>query len=222
VGVRIAALYDIHGNLPALDAVLAETERERVDLIVGVGDFVMGPMPRETLERLATLGDRARFIRGNAEREVLQRSRGALPAEDQDIRAGRPPEVAAQLATRTTPEGRVRPALEGVSARTVVCGHTHVQYSRRVGTIGLVNAGAVGMPYEGVPGAFWALLGPGVTLRRTAYDFEEAAQQISASAFPHARQFAERSILHPFDPDYATNTFERMVLEYASGGRPPA
>ena len=68
---RVAALYDVHGNLHALEAVLAEIEREGADLVVVGGDMVSGPMPSETLERLRSLGDRARFLRGNADRHVL-------------------------------------------------------------------------------------------------------------------------------------------------------
>ena len=69
--IRIAAIYDIHGNLPALDAVLLDIEREEPDLIVVGGDVASGPLPKETLERLMGLGDRARFIRGNADRELV-------------------------------------------------------------------------------------------------------------------------------------------------------
>jgi len=71
--VRVAALYDIHGNLPALEAVLAEVERERFDLVVVGGDVFWGPWPRETLARLAELGSRARFVRGNCDRETFAR-----------------------------------------------------------------------------------------------------------------------------------------------------
>jgi len=68
--VRVAALYDAHGNLPALEAVLAELEGERADLVVCGGDAVWGPFPRGTLERLLALGERVRFVRGNTERET--------------------------------------------------------------------------------------------------------------------------------------------------------
>ncbi|MGH2921745.1 MAG: metallophosphoesterase family protein, partial [Gaiellaceae bacterium] len=68
-GVSVAALYDVHGNFPALEAVLAETAM--ADLIVVGGDFVGGEQPAETIELLRSLGDRVRFIRGNAERELL-------------------------------------------------------------------------------------------------------------------------------------------------------
>ena len=57
--MRVAALYDIHGNLPALEAVLAEVEAAAPDLVVVGGDVVAGPLPGETLERLAALGDRS-------------------------------------------------------------------------------------------------------------------------------------------------------------------
>lgn len=69
--MRIAALYDIHANLPALTAVLDELAEVKPDVIVIGGDSVPGPMPRQTLERLQQLGAKARVIRGNTDREVL-------------------------------------------------------------------------------------------------------------------------------------------------------
>ena len=73
--MRVAALYDVHGNLPALEAVLADVERERPDAIVVGGDMVSGPIPAETLERLRGL-ERAHFLRGNADRGVVAIRRG--------------------------------------------------------------------------------------------------------------------------------------------------
>jgi predicted phosphodiesterase len=73
--VRVAALYDVHGNLPALEAVLADVEREQPDAIVVGGDMVSGPIPDVTLERLRSL-ERAHFIRGNADRGVVAIRRG--------------------------------------------------------------------------------------------------------------------------------------------------
>src|SRR2546430_14737785 len=64
--LRVAALSDIHGNLPALEAVLSEVERDRPDLVVSCGDVASGPMPAETISRLMGL-PRARFVRGNAD-----------------------------------------------------------------------------------------------------------------------------------------------------------
>jgi predicted phosphodiesterase len=70
--MRVAVLADIHGNLPALDAVLAEVEATAVDLIVIGGDVAAGPMPGATLERLARLGDRAQYVMGNGDREMVE------------------------------------------------------------------------------------------------------------------------------------------------------
>lgn len=69
--MRVAVLYDIHGNLPGLEAVLAEVRRERVDQIVIGGDVVPGPMPRETLACLLALKVPVSFIKGNGEDAVL-------------------------------------------------------------------------------------------------------------------------------------------------------
>lgn len=78
--MRVAALYDVHGNLPALEAVLAEVEELEVDAVVVGGDIAIGPQPRETLERLLALGERARFLRGNGDREIA-----SPPSEPTDL-----------------------------------------------------------------------------------------------------------------------------------------
>lgn len=74
--MRIAAIYDVHGNLPALEAVLQEIRRAEVDQIVVGGDVLPGPMPRETLTCLLDLDIPIQFIQGNGEREVLARMAG--------------------------------------------------------------------------------------------------------------------------------------------------
>jgi putative phosphoesterase len=74
--MRVAAIYDIHGNLPALEAVLQDIRRAEVDQVVVGGDVVPGPMPRETIRVLLDLDAPVRFIRGNGDREVLARMRG--------------------------------------------------------------------------------------------------------------------------------------------------
>jgi putative phosphoesterase len=74
--MRVAAIYDIHGNLPALDAVLDEIRRSDVDQVIVGGDVVPGPMPRETIARLLKLELPVRFIQGNGDREVVSRIRG--------------------------------------------------------------------------------------------------------------------------------------------------
>ena len=79
--MRVAALYDIHGNLPALETVLDEVRRANVDLVVIGGDVFPGPMPRETLACLRALPSPVRFIMGNGDRVVRMRMRGEEPAE---------------------------------------------------------------------------------------------------------------------------------------------
>ena len=75
--MRVAALYDIHGNLPALEAVLQDIRQANVDRIVVGGDVVPGPMPRETLRRLLDLDLPTHFIYGNGERAILAQIAGA-------------------------------------------------------------------------------------------------------------------------------------------------
>src|SRR5437763_2097804 len=87
---RVAALYDVHGNLPALEAVLAELD---ADVIVVGGDVAAGPWPAETLERLLALGDRVRWIRGNADREL------ARPSESTE-EGGPPPQLMSWMRER--------------------------------------------------------------------------------------------------------------------------
>jgi len=75
--MRVAALYDIHGNLRALEAVLAQVEVEAPDHILVGGDVALGPMPCETLDLLLALGGRVTFIRGNCDREMISPSMDA-------------------------------------------------------------------------------------------------------------------------------------------------
>ncbi|MFN8669274.1 MAG: metallophosphoesterase family protein [Gemmatimonadaceae bacterium] len=82
--MRVAALYDIHGNLPALEAVLAEVRGAGVQLVIIGGDVLPGPMPRESLAALAALADEriaVQAIRGNGDRVVLEARGGTMPAE---------------------------------------------------------------------------------------------------------------------------------------------
>jgi len=74
--MRVAALFDIHGNLPALEAVLEDVREAGVDWIVVGGDVVPGPMPREALGRLLDLDPPAQFIHGNCELAVLAQRAG--------------------------------------------------------------------------------------------------------------------------------------------------
>jgi hypothetical protein len=74
--MRVAAIYDIHANLPALEAVLADIRHTGVDQIVVGGDVLPGPMPRETLALLRQIGIPVQFIHGNGDREVIGARRG--------------------------------------------------------------------------------------------------------------------------------------------------
>lgn len=76
---RVAAIYDIHGNLPALEAVLAEIEAAEVDGVVVGGDVLPGPMPGEVLNRLLALDRPVRYLRGNGDRDVLEVWAGRMP-----------------------------------------------------------------------------------------------------------------------------------------------
>jgi predicted phosphodiesterase len=207
--MTVAALYDVHGNVPALEAVLAEVPAESV-IVVG-GDVAAGPSPGGALERLRALGGRVRWIRGNADRElmpgeeglappdVVEWARGQLSAEQIEFLHGLPerleleidglgrvlfchatPQNDTDIFLEGTPEERVAPSFAGVEADLVVCGHTHMQFSRDIAGIRVVNAGSVGMAYDDEPGAYWLALGPGVEHRRTDYD----PAGLDASHFP--------------------------------------
>jgi predicted phosphodiesterase len=102
-----------------------------------------------------------------------------------------------EIFTRLTSEDRLAPVFAGVNASVVVCGHTHMQFDRTVGSVRVVNAGSVGMPFAAPRGAYWLLLGPDVQLRCTDYDFGKAAQEIRATTFPQAETLAVRYVLDP-------------------------
>jgi putative phosphoesterase len=233
--MRVAAIYDIHGNLPALEAVLAEIRRTGVDHVVAGGDVLPGPMPVETLDCLLGVDDfPVQFIRGNGDRAVLEERAGVetssvpepfrevmrwsarqLRPEHERLLASWPqtlrleipglgevlfchatPRNDTEIFTRLTPEERLLPVFAGLDVALVVCGHTHMQFDRKIGSIRVVNAGSVGMPY-GEPGAHWLLLGPGVHLQHTPYDLAAAAERIRGTSYPQAREFAAQDVLHP-------------------------
>lgn len=217
--MRVAALCDVHGNLPALEAVLAEVATLEVDRIVCGGDVVAGPFPHECLQRLLDLD--AVFVRGNADREPGEwveslldpRSLRFLRALPTSIAVGGvrychgSPRSDEEILTRVSSDARVRSALDGVAERLVVGGHTHVQYQREVDGIRLVNAGSVGRPYEGRPGAFWALLDDGsVELRRTPYALDAAVALFRSTGYPD-EQFVP-NLLEPPDPEETSDYFE--------------
>jgi putative phosphoesterase len=114
-----------------------------------------------------------------------------------------------ELLTAGTPEARVAAATAEIDERVLVTGHTHSQYDREVAGIRVVNPGSVGMPYEHRPGAYWALLGPDVELRRTEYDLEEAAARLRGSGMPDPEPLVD-VLLEPPTPDEMIDHAERL------------
>jgi predicted phosphodiesterase len=201
----LAVLYDIHGNLPALEAVLADVGREGVDAYLLGGDYgTPSPWPRETLDLLRTL-EPATWIRGNGERWIFERPGdrpevtetyeallpGSLPEKELEWLYALPPQAELEgvlyvhgcvgrdddsFAQETQPEDERR--LGGVRDKTVVFGHSHLQF-RRPGPNGtqLLNPGSVGMPLDGDRRAAWAVRRDDgeFEFRRTDYDVERAA-----------------------------------------------
>ena len=240
--MKVAALYDVHGNLPALEAVMADQRFADADVIVSGGDLVAGPLPAECLDRVEALGERARFLTGNGDREVVAPtgdeqwhrdvggwSAARLTADRVERVRSWPATVELDVAglgavlfchatpasdlsilTRATPEEEADRELGDVAAHVVVCGHTHVQYDRRVGRTRLVNAGSVGMPYEGSADARWALLGAdGIELLATPYDAVAALDALSRTGFPLVQQWLAPVLLGQVTADEATDEFER-------------
>jgi diadenosine tetraphosphatase ApaH/serine/threonine PP2A family protein phosphatase len=108
--------------------------------------------------------------------------------------------------TSRTSDEHLLPIFADLDASLVVCGHTHMQFDRVVGSTRIVNAGSVGMPF-GEPGAYWLLLDDGVQLRRTDYDLAAAATRIRACAYPQAEEFAAGNILQPPAAEQMLETF---------------
>jgi len=219
---RVAVIADVHGNAPALEAVLSEIATLDVDLIVSCGDLLAGPLPVETAALLEPLGDRVRHVRGNADREVMAVYDGATSEFDGPRHAAAvigprertlldtfaptvlitvdglgevccchaTPSSDLPILTYLTTDERLAAELAGAPAPTVIGGHTHMQVDRRVGDLRYVNAGSVGMPYEGAPGAYWALLGPDVEHRRTPYEVDAARAAVLASGMDGAEGYA--------------------------------
>src|SRR3954447_13315980 len=211
--MRVAVLNDVHGNVRALQAVLRDVDDASVDAIALGGDILAGPWPAETYELLAPI-EHAVWIRGNADRELAEQGGHApgelvdwiaerIDRSTRERVATLPltvsldvdglgdvlfchatPRNDTEIRTVLSSDERWLEVLDGVTQRTVVCGHTHVQFDRTVGGVRIVNAGSVGMPYADEPGAYWALLGPEVDLRRTEYDTAATLQAIVETGIP--------------------------------------
>jgi predicted phosphodiesterase len=247
---RVAVLADIHANLPALEAVLADAEAAGAEALVLLGDIALGPMPGPTLDLLADLGDRAIWVHGNCERELITAfDGGEIPGpngeaaaasarligrDHRDLLDGLPLTVTLDIAGLgptlfchatprrddemilvDSPPDRWSAVLAAVTEPVMICGHTHMQFDRLAAGHRVVNAGSVGMPY-GSPGACWALLGPGITLRQTLYDPAEAARRIGASGYQDADQWAAEYVLQHYPADEALAAFTQIAGEQSS------
>ena len=182
-----ALIYDVHGNLPALEAVLADAERAGATSFLIGGDVALfGPFPKETVARLRAL-DPADWLRGNGERwthdpsdapdaepvpGAIAAARDALGGDLVDELAALPMSldlgggtsawhaspVSDVLSFWPEPTPDEPELLDGVTDRRLVFGHTHLPFQRRAGEIELVNPGSVGMPLDRDPRAAYALL----------------------------------------------------------------
>jgi putative phosphoesterase len=208
--VRVAALYDIHGNPWALDAVLAEVD---ADLIVVGGDVAPGPDVDACFERLDALDVPVRWVMGNGDREELDAER--LARFEPTVEVGGAlfchgsPRSDEEMITQITPPERLRPMLEGVETDLIVCGHTHHQFELEVDGKRVVNAGSVGLPYQGDAAAFWLALGPKVELRRTAYDVTPAVEAFRA--VPELQESVQASLVEPITAQAIAEMFEQRA-----------
>jgi predicted phosphodiesterase len=240
--MKILALYDIHGNVEALEAVLADPRAAAPDAVVVGGDAVPGPFARRTLERLEALAVPVHWLRGNGEREVAEAVGAPEPAQDDavalyaaisarelgDERAlalGRLPLTVeldgvtffhatprddAEILTRISTPDRWAAALAGLTG-LAVAGHTHQQDDRVVGGVRFVNAGSVGLPYEGDGAARWAWIADGEPEpRSTAYDAAGAGARMLAAGWPDERSIAA-ALTDPIDPAVITELFEQRT-----------
>jgi predicted phosphodiesterase len=241
--VLVLALYDIHGNVDALDAVLADPRAAAADAVVVGGDAVPGTFAGAALARLEELSVPVRWVRGNGEREVAEAVDGPAPAEgdlvaqtaaltaaeiggDRARDLGRLPltvEVDGvlfchasprrddEMLTRLSSPERWSEALTDVDNTLVVAGHTHQQDDRLVGDVRFVNAGSVGLPYEGDGAARWLWLADGVPeLRQTDYDAAGAGERMLSAGWPDERSL-RASLIEPVEPITVTRIFEDMV-----------
>ena len=201
----------------------------------------------ETLALIHTYNGSAAFVRGNADRAVLEladatRRRADEPtAREQWMRDRHDAESVeflrsfsenivvdvaelgavrvchgsprgdTELVTSATPSARVHEFMAEVDETIVATAHTHVQFDRHVDDIRSLNPGSVGLPYEGKPGAFWALLGPDVELRRTAYDLTETIAAYRRTDDPAVEQMVEM-LEQPPTPEELIAHAENLVF----------
>ncbi|MEP5612784.1 MAG: metallophosphoesterase family protein [Cyclobacteriaceae bacterium] len=248
--MSVAVLYDIHGNLPALEAVMLEIQNHPVDQIVVGGDVIVGPMSRECLELLMALQVPIHYIKGNCEVSVLdqinskplpplpesvikdiQWTAEQMSKDHHDFMESWPltnslhlegfgkilfchatPRNENEIFTRETSEEKLIPIFKNLEADMVICGHTHMQFDRKVGTIRVLNAGSVGMPF-GKTGAHWLLLGKEIEMKQTSYNLQNAADLILESAYPSRESFTNTNLLNPPTEESMLELFAKAELD---------
>jgi diadenosine tetraphosphatase ApaH/serine/threonine PP2A family protein phosphatase len=226
----LALIYDVHGNLPALDAVLADARAAGAERWLLGGDFTLfGAWPGECIARLEAL-PAAVWLRGNGERWTNAPAEAPPPVRPAAAwcasRLG--PETVARLAAlpeQAVLDGGTRAChasplsdvlgllpdaapgeaglLDGVRERRLIAGHTHLPLRRTTDAgLELVNPGSVGMPFDGDPRAAYALIAPDGTIehRRVAYDHAAAAAAIRDALGADGELFARRVEQSRIDP----------------------
>ena len=217
--MRDAVLFDVHGNIDALEAVLADLAASGCDGLILGGDLAyMGPAPEDCVDRLRAFDGRVVAIRGNTDRMIangddhvaawaadrlgdervswlggLQPQR-VLPEHDALLVHAVPGDDERRI-DPDTPDAIAEALVGDAGHATLLCGHVHIQYARRVGAVEVVNPGSVGFPFDGDPAAAWAIVEDGaVALRRTAYDVERALARLAGLASHPERALAERRL----------------------------
>ncbi len=206
--MKVAALYDVHGMPWALEAVVAELEREGVDAIVFGGDVVDGPYDEETLALARSV--EATWIRGNVE-DAFDWGRDLPLAAELDgvVYCHATPTSNTPLTTAETPDDDLV-ALFG-DRGTFVIGHSHHQYDRRVGNLRVINAGSVGMAYEDEVAAFWTNVVDGEpTFRKTLFDVERAIREIEKTDWKYRDWFLDENLRVPPSREDAIAHFEQQ------------
>jgi predicted phosphodiesterase len=235
---KVAALYDVHGNLPALEAVLAEVEREQPDLVVFGGDILAGWLPREVLAEVRAL-PAARFVSGNCEREMIsvfdQGGGGRyemttyaahqLTGSDRDFLAGWEPNLTVEIeglgpvmfchATPRSDETILTPYTPDDEVEAELEGAPEVVVYGHIHVQGDRRLPGHRLVNAGSVGmsygetaACWALLGPDVQLRRTRYDLDKAVEQLSGTGWPGGIEAAQAR-RQPPSAEEALRSFEK-------------
>lgn len=228
--MKMAAVYDIHGNYYALESVLNEMEQEHVDIVVIGGDIAWGPQPREVINLLYSKKDEFVFIMGNADREMYEQYINPKKSNhfvdkmnqwcieqltkeqlewlgsfrktyetEKILFVHGSPRSDTEAIRINTPEDEVYKMVNKVRQETIVCGHTHIQFDRKVKEKRIINAGSVGLQSR-ANGACWLLLNnEEAKVKVTTYDIKTASHEIMKGQCPYKEDFAEHILNPPYE-----------------------